>query len=114
MIDEQDMFNKQSGEAAAILYDWFKHLTSLSLLALGGVLSLSQGAGGEIKKSLLIFALILLATSVIASFSGAAEVVKARTTGTPIATYTNILLGTSGICLSLGLGVFIYIFVKVI
>ena len=26
-------------DAEAMLYDWFKHLTSLSLLTLGGVLS---------------------------------------------------------------------------
>jgi hypothetical protein len=114
MIDEQDTFNTQSGEATAILYDWFKHLTSLSLLALGGVLSLAQGTDGEIKKSLLIVVLVLLATSVIASFSGAAEVVNARTTGKPMASYIKLLLAISGSCLSGGLGAFIYIFVKVI
>lgn len=100
-------------QGLALLYDWFKHLTSLSLLTLGGVLSLVQGTdGAPIKKGLLIIVLVCVVTSGIFSFSGAAQVVKSRTEGTPLPASMRLTQAIVGFALSAGVGAFIYIFVS--
>ena len=100
-------------QGMALLYDWFKHLTSLSLLTLGGVLGLVQGASGApIKTSLLIIVLVFVVTSGVLSFGGAAQVVKARTEGTPLPSSLRRTQGIAGLSLSGAVGAFIYIFVS--
>ncbi len=96
----------------SLLYDWFKHLTSLSLLTLGGVLGLVQGADGvPIKKSLLIVVLAFVVTSGLLSFGCAAQVVKSRTEGTPLPASIRLTQTIIGFSLSGALGAFVYIFV---
>jgi hypothetical protein len=115
MIDEENTAEDHSVEAAAVLYDWFKHLTSLSLLTLGGVLSLIQGANdGEIKKSLLIVVLVFLISSGVLAFSGAGAVVGSRSTGTVLPSYIHKLSGAAAMALSMGIGAFVYVFVSVL
>ncbi len=115
MIEEESAPEVHSGEAAAVLYDWFKHLTSLSLLTLGGVLSLSQSASaGEIKKSLLIIVLVFLISSGVLAFSGAGAVVGSRSTGTALPAYIHKLSGAAAMALSMGIGAFVYVFVQVL
>jgi hypothetical protein len=113
MIDEGD--GPVEGSAHALLYDWFKHLTSLSLLTLGGVLSLSQvGGAGEIKRAVLITVLAFVAVSGVLAFSGADMVVKSRTQGTPLPRYIHTWRGIASVILSMGVGAFLYAFVGAI
>jgi hypothetical protein len=115
MIDEDAAHDVQTGEQAAVLYDWFKHLTSLSLLTLGGVLSLSQSdAVADIKKGMLVLVLVLLSTAGIASFSGAAMVVESRTKRQPLSRWVNATGAVAATSLSMGIGAFLYIFVRVL
>jgi hypothetical protein len=115
MIDAEAANDVRTGEQSAILYDWFKHLTSLSLLTLGGVLSLSQSdAAADIKKAMLVLVLVLLSTAGLASFSGAAMVVESRSKGVPLSRWVNIAGAIAGMALSTGLGAFLYIFVRVV
>jgi hypothetical protein len=97
----------------ALLYDWFKHLTSLSLLTLGGVLSLSQVADAQdIKKPILTGVLIALAAAGVLSFSAADQMVRARANGSPLPKQVLILQKAASALLSMGVGAFLYIFVK--
>lgn len=115
MTDNEDGHAAQTGEQAAVLYDWFKHLTSLSLLTLGGVLSLSQSdAVADIKKAMLVLVLVLLSVAGMASFSGAAMVVESRTKGTPLSHWVKATGAIAAMALSMGIGAFLFIFVKVI
>jgi hypothetical protein len=41
-VTEQQQGLPAVHDSDALLYDWFKHLTSLSLLTLGGILGISQ------------------------------------------------------------------------
>jgi hypothetical protein len=67
-----------------LLYDHFKHLTTLALLTLGGVLTLFQTADPtDVKPEMIIAVLVIISAAGIAAFSGAAEIVRARYTGTP-------------------------------
>jgi hypothetical protein len=113
MIDEDDARSGLNDSGLAALYDWFKYLTSLSLLTLGGVLSLVQGSDGvPIKKSLLIVVLAFVVTSGLASFASAAQVVKSRTEGVPLPASMKMTQTVIGFSLSGAVGAFIYIFVS--
>ena len=115
MIDNDQTHDVQTGEQAAVLYDWFKHLTSLSLLTLGGVLSLSQSdAAADIKKATLVLVLFFLSLAGMASFSGAAMVVESRTKATPLSRWVKPVGGIAATSLSMGIGAFLFVFVKVI
>jgi len=97
----------------ALLYDWFKHLTTVSLLTLGGVLSLSQlAAAQDIKKPILIGVLIALAGAGVLAFSAADQIVRARASGSPLPKQVLILQKAASALLSIGLGAFLYIFVQ--
>lgn len=112
MIDDDGGPPAMDDSGLAALYDWFKYLTSLSLLTLGGVLSLVQGADVPIKKPLLIVVLAFVVVSGLCAFSGAAQVMKSRTQGTPLPPSIRITQAVIGFTLSGGLGAFIYIFVS--
>ena len=63
-----------------LLYDYSKYLLTLALLVLGGVLSLTQGAGGaKLDERLIIIVVVFLAVSGGASLSCANEIVRVRT-----------------------------------
>jgi hypothetical protein len=102
-------------DAEAMLYDWFKHLTSLSLLTLCGVQSLSQVVDGkEIKTASLTLVLIFLSIAGIMAFSAADHVVRSRVRGEPLPKQVRWMqVGTPAV-LGLGLGSFLYVFVKAI
>ena len=106
------LINDQDGEA--LLYDWFKHLTSLSLLTLGGILSLSQIGHAEIKKHTLIGVLVAVAISGVIGFSCADQIVQARTTGTPLPKHIHTARKIAAALLSMGVGAFLYIFINMV
>lgn len=112
MIDDDGVATEFDDQRLSALYDWFKYLTSLSLLTLGGVLSLVQGAdGAPIKKSVLFVVLAFVVVSGMLSFTSAAQVVASRTRGTPLPSLrrAQTIIGFS---LSGAVGAFVYIFVS--
>jgi hypothetical protein len=103
-----------SDDALAALYDWFKHLTSLSLLTLGGVLTISQSAAADsIRPSMLLVVVIFVAGAGVLSFSGAATLVGVRSNNQPLPSYIHHISGIAAMALMIGVGAFTYIFVKV-
>ena len=97
----------------AMLYDWFKHLTSLSLLTLGGVLSLSQVADAEdIKRSTLTVVLVLVSLAGVMAFSAADQIVQSRLKEQPLSRQVIFMQRATPAVLGMGLGAFIYVFLK--
>ena len=78
MIEESNPPTGGAGDRHALLYDYFKTMTSLSLVTLGGVLSISQLPDIEIKPFSLTLIVIALALAGIGGFSGMDEVVRLR------------------------------------
>ena len=94
-----------------LLYDFFKHLTSLVLLTLGGVLVIAQAADpADVPRVVLIIVLILISAGGVCSFSGASEIVKARYTGSPSRSL-QFYRQAAPILLALGVGMFLSVFV---
>jgi hypothetical protein len=109
MIDEDEGAGPDAGEA--LLYDFFKHLTSLCLFSLGGVLALTEKVHGS-NTGLLVGALVIIGTAALLSFSGAGEIVGARYKRLPLRKHLNYYRVISPVLLSTGLGMFLYLFLQ--
>ena len=95
-----------------LLYDHFKHLTTLALLTLGGVLTLFQSADRtDIKPAMIITVLVIISAAGIAAFSGASEIVRARYTRTAHHKALEVCRVAAPLLLSLGVGMVLMMFV---
>ena len=92
----------------SLLYDFGKFLTTLSLLVLGGMLTLSTAArSGDLKLFNLIFVTIAIALAGMMAFITANAVVDARATGRePSAVLPKVMKFATGL-LGVGLGGFL-------
>jgi hypothetical protein len=104
----------QAQDGAEILYDWFKHVTSLALFTIGGVLTLHQLGEQEFKKPLLVGVLVVIAMSGLAGFVGAEMIVRARITQTPLPPLVFKLLTAASFILAMGVGSFVTLFLLVV
>jgi len=112
MIDEPDGPNPiKPLEDDGYLYDYFKYLTSLALLTLGGVLTLSETAEDRFTRYALTAVLILVTASGVLSFSAVGEIVQGRRTGTKYP-HIELIRRAAPALLALGIGVFVYLFQK--
>ena len=110
--DETSLPALASEDGELLLYDYFKHLTTLSLLALGGVLTVAQIADREdVKPWLLVVVLITISLGGIASFSGAGEIVRGRYTRTARHKSLEFFRRAAPTLLAVGVGMFLSMFV---
>lgn len=113
-LDEGEMRHGKGGErdGELLLYDFFKHLTSLSVLLLGGVLILAPDSNASDVAPEMVGAIIAcIAIGGIMAFSGSNEIVRARFTATP--TNRSLKLNRIGApaALGLGIGMFLVMFI---
>ncbi|HEX9953642.1 MAG TPA: hypothetical protein VGB48_00295 [Allosphingosinicella sp.] len=99
-----------SGDGQAFLYDYLKHLTSLCLFSLAGVAALGGKVTGRSTVSLTI-ALVVIGLAAFSSFFASAMIVEARFSGKPIKGNINVYRHAAPVLLSVGLGMFLYLFV---
>jgi hypothetical protein len=100
-------------DGSAYLYDYFKHLTSLSILTLGGVLAISTGAGAEgAEKGPMIAVIVLVGFAALMAFSGTSEIVRQKATGETKGKWLTFYRTGAPIALSFGVGAFLYLFLK--
>ena len=97
-------------DADDLVYDYFKHMTSLSLIALGGVLTISQIPDAEPKPFSLGASVVLLAASGISGFAGMDEVVKARFDGKDASKRITLYRKLCPAMFGVGVGAFIAMF----
>ena len=91
-----------------LLYDFAKFLTTLSLLVLGGMLTLSTAArSGDLKLFNIIFVTVAIALAGMAAFVTANALVDARASGRePSAMLPKLMKFATGL-LGIGLGGFL-------
>ena len=95
-----------------LLYDYFKHLTSLSIFALGGILLLVKDIEPEALQHFKVFAVFALVSAAgVGAFHGASELVKAKTTGVAPGKIVYRLRAVAPLLLGGGVGVFLSLFV---
>lgn len=99
------------GSAELLLYDFFKHLTSLSMLVLGGVLIVAKDFDPtDVKPASVLIAMALISGGGICSFSGASEIVRAKNRGTKPKRSLKFLAQAAPALLAVGTGYFIALF----
>jgi hypothetical protein len=75
---------ERSGDYDLLLYDYSKHLLSLALISIGGVITLAQSSIGRTIPSRDIGVVVItLALSGVAALSCSAAVLRARRDGVP-------------------------------
>ena len=114
MTDEDDGLPTQPDQRDGdlLLYDFFKHLTSLALLTLGGVLIVLKDVDPkDVKPIMVIVDIAVVSLSGILAFSGTSEIAKARYTGTAPARSIEFLRRAAPATLTVGVGMFLAMFV---
>jgi hypothetical protein len=96
----------------AMLYDWFKHLTTLSILALGGVLSLSQSGNTDLKTATLVIVVVFIGGAGIAAFTAAEKIMGAVANGDLLPPSVGWLQKGAPALLGMGVGAFLYVFLQ--
>lgn len=103
----------EMADGATFLYDFFKHLTSLSVLTLGGVLAISTGADANgTSRASMIAVVVLVGIAALLAFSGTSEIVRQKTTGEIRDKSLAFYRVGAPMALSLGVGGFLYVFLK--
>jgi hypothetical protein len=107
-IDEELV---SAGDGEALLYDYFKHLTSLCIVSLGGVLALVP-LSKKLSAPAILMVLVVLAAAALLSFSGAGEIVRARFLRKPVHKSINFCRIAAPVLLAIGVGMFVYLFTR--
>jgi hypothetical protein len=95
-----------------LLYDFFKHLTGLVLLTLGGLLIVIKDFDPkDVKPFFVIAAIVLISGSGVLAYGGSSEIVRARYTRTPTRRSLQIARIVAPALLSFGLGLFLAMFI---
>jgi surface polysaccharide O-acyltransferase-like enzyme len=95
-----------------VLYDYFKHLTTMSLLVLGGVLTLSQtDKGAEMKLATLLMVVGVVTLAGLVSFSASGEIARAHFHGEE-PKRIDLYRKAAPMLLLLGVGMFLFLFGK--
>ena len=95
-----------------LLYDFFKHLTGLVLLTLGGLLIVIKDFDPkDVKPFFVTAAIVLISASGVLAYGGSSEIVRARYTRTPTRRSLQIARIVAPALLSFGLGLFLAMFI---
>jgi hypothetical protein len=110
--DEDKLPTPSEGDGDLLLYDFFKHLTSLALLTLGGVLIVIQDVDPkDVKPFMVIIDIGIISLSGILAFSGSSEIARSRYLGIPPAKSLEFLRKAAPALLTIGAGMFLAMFV---
>jgi len=92
-----------------LLYDYFKHLTTLALVALGGAIGIAKGTIANQTLGVIVLAIGLGGGLALV---GLLAVVRERLAGKPMSGYVRWLRTLSGGFFSFGVGMFLVVFVR--
>ena len=109
MNDEESASNNRDGEL--LLYDHYKHVTSLCLFSLAGGVALADKAQGR-WAVMLVIALVLIGTAAMVSFTVSGQIVESRLSGRTISQHRSFSGKLPGLLLSVGIGMLLYIFTR--
>ncbi len=108
-MEEEEAAPHHDGDS--LLYDYFKHITSLCLLSLAGVAALSEKVHGR-STVLVILALLVIGATGFGSFLATGLIVASKTGGKPLDRTIHFYRTGAPVLLSFGIGVFLYVFLQ--
>lgn len=93
----------------SLLYDFSKFLTTLSILALGGVLTLTQTVNRtDIKTFNIVASIIAISLAGTLAVTTANSIAHARASGQPVPGSLNRYIAAAMALLGMGVGVFLF------
>lgn len=102
-------------DKVVLLYDYSKHLLSLALFGVGGVVSLAQSPQGQKIPALIVaMMLVALALSGLCALSCTAAILRARQRDLPVGRGAWVSSQLSMMFLGTGVGGFLVIWIKAI
>jgi hypothetical protein len=112
-LDGDDVASGGAGNSATLLlYDWFKHMTTLSLITLGGLLSILQAGETDVRPGLLEMIIIAIALSGIIGFDGQSRIIKAELAKLALPAILKWFRIVAVWSYSLGVGMFLILFLE--
>ena len=119
MIDEDEPVSASDRDPLARVYDFFKFLTTLSLISIGGLFGLINGHNGaNIGKWMVLLAVGLLGLAAITSFAALTTIttaeMKVKAADPPLLKQLLMSQHIASGLLSVGVGAFLYAFLKVL
>jgi len=114
--DDKKMVPAEHGDEArygeALVYDLAKFLTTMSLLAIGGVLTIIETADrSDIKTGNIIMITVALAAATVVAASTAVSIAYARSSGQPVPSNLHRYITATMALLSIGLGMFLFMWI---
>lgn len=100
-----------SHDGQAVMYDFLKHLTTLCLFSLGGVAALADKLPGR-SALLVVLAMGVIGLAAFCSFIASSMIAESRFSGKPVQRGWNMYRHASPLLLTVGLGMFLFLFVK--
>jgi hypothetical protein len=92
-------------------YDFCKHLTSLAILVLGGVLIVAKDFDpADVKPTAILIAMALVALGGVCAFGSSSEIVRARSRGTKPKKSQKLFMQAGAGFLATGTGYFMALF----
>lgn len=108
--DDSVVAQRPAHDSDLLLYDYFKHLSSLVLITLGGLLLvLKDFSQKDLKPGFVLITFLFVSAAGIVSFTGTQEIVRAKCTGQP-PRWLNYQRIAAPSLLAFGLGVFLTMF----
>lgn len=100
-------------DKVVLLYDYSKHLLSLALLGLGGIVSLAQSPQGQkIPGGVVSMVLVVLALSGVCSLTCSASILRARRLDRPVDRSAWAVIQLAMMFLGAGVGGFLVIWIR--
>lgn len=106
---EEEITLAARNDSELLLYDYFKHLTTLALIALGGAIGIAEG---KIERGILGAIVVCIGLGGGLALVGLLAVVRERLAGKPMSGYVRLLRTASGALFSFGVGIFLVVFVR--
>jgi hypothetical protein len=117
MSDDDEMVVVERGDPLARIYDYFKHLTTVSLVSIGGVFGLLQGDGPKLKPvaTLVILGVIAAAGGISMISASVIASVELRGPSTDrFRKWVGVVQLITTCMLLFGLGIFIGVFSRIL
>jgi hypothetical protein len=111
-IDSEAVLPSSGRDGAMMLYDWFKHITTLSLITLGGILGILQNGSVDVRPTMLGAIISLVAIAGILGFDGQNRLLVAELESKPLPSFLRWTRRLSMASYGVGVGAFLSLIVE--
>ena len=109
-LTENALMQDADSEPDLLIYDFLKHITSLSLVSIGGVLAMPEALDRPIEPIAMGVILLLIAFGGAMALHGLEAITKARSLGKPMPKSLKRYRSLASGSLAIGVGAFISFF----